>query len=62
MTDTAIGIVSAKLHFRKLHLIDFFCCHSVPKSCPTLCDPIDCSTPGFSVFHYLPEFAQIHIH
>ena len=27
-----------------------------------LCDPIDCSTPGFPVLHYLPEFAQIHIH
>ena len=25
-----------------------------PKSCPTLCDPMDCSTPGFPVFHYLP--------
>ena len=23
---------------------------------------MDCSTPGFSVFHYLPEFAQIHVH
>ena len=31
-----------------------FCC-SVTKSCPTLCDPIDCSTPGFTV-HHLPEF------
>ena len=27
---------------------------------PTLCDPMDCSTPGFPVLHYLPEFAQIH--
>ena len=27
-----------------------------------LCDPIDCSTPGFPVLHYLPEFAQTHIH
>ena len=26
---------------------------------PTLCDPMDCSTPGFLVLHYLPEFAQI---
>ena len=29
---------------------------------PTLCDPIDCRTPGFSVLHHLPEFAQTHIH
>ena len=27
-----------------------------------LCDPMDCSTPGFPVLHYLPEFAQIHVH
>ena len=30
------------------------------QSCRTLCDPIDCSTPGFPVLHYLPESAQIH--
>ena len=34
----------------------------VAKSCPTLCDPKDYSTPGFPVLHYLPEFAQIHVH
>ena len=28
----------------------------------TLCDPMDCSTPGFPVLHYCQEFAQIHIH
>ena len=32
------------------------------KSCPTLCNPMDCSTPGFPVLHYLPEFAQIRVH
>ena len=26
------------------------------------CNPMDCSTPGFSVLHYLPEFAQIYVH
>ena len=30
--------------------------------CLTLCDPIDCSTPGFPVLHYHPEFAQTHVH
>ena len=39
----------------------FFCC-SVAKSCLTLCDPMDCSIPGFPVLHYLLEFAQIHMH
>ena len=28
----------------------------------TLCDPMDCSTPGFSFLHQLPELAQIHVH
>ena len=35
---------------------------SVTQSCPTLCDPINDSTPGLSVHHQLPEFTQIHIH
>ena len=34
----------------------------VAQSCPTLCDPIDCSTPGFPVLHHLLEFAQTHVH
>ena len=38
------------------------CCCSVAKSCLTLCDTMDCSTPGFSVLHCLQEFAQIHVH
>ena len=37
-------------------------CCSVSKSSPTLSDPMDCSTPGSSVLHYLLNFAQIHIH
>ena len=32
------------------------------RSCPTLCDPMDCSTPGFPVHHQLPELAQIRVH
>ena len=35
---------------------------SVAHSCPTLCDPMDCSTPGFPVHHQLPELAQTHVH
>ena len=34
----------------------------VTKSCLTLCDPRDCSTPGFPVLHHLQEFAQTHVH
>ena len=35
---------------------------SVVQSCPTLCDPVDCSTPGFPVHQQLPEFTQTHVH
>ena len=34
----------------------------VTQSCPTLCDPMDCSTPGFPVHHQLLELAQTQIH
>ena len=37
-------------------------CLSVTKLCLTLCNPMDCSTPGFPVLHLFPEFAQTHIH
>src|SRR5574337_981880 len=35
---------------------------SVAQSCPTLCDSVDCSTPGLPVNHQLPEFTQSHVH
>ena len=35
---------------------------SVAQSCPTLCDPLDCSMPGFPVHHQLLEFTQTHVH
>jgi len=35
---------------------------SVIQSCLTLCDPMNCSTPGLPVHHQLPEFTQTHIH
>ena len=35
---------------------------SVAQSCLTLCDPMDCSTPGRPVHHQLPEPAQTHVH
>ena len=38
-----------------------YCC-PVAQSGPTLCNPMDSSTPGFPVFHHLPEFAQTHVH
>ena len=43
-----------------LCLFHVLCC-SVAKSCATLFDPMNCSTPGFPVLHCLPEFAQTHV-
>ena len=37
-------------------------CCSVAKLCLTFCNPMDCSTPGFPVLHYLLEFTQTHVH
>ena len=42
-----------------LNLVQF---SSVAQSCLTLCDPTDCSTPGFPVHHQLPELPQTHVH
>ena len=36
--------------------------NSVAQSCPTLCDPMNCSMPGLPVHHQLPEFTQTHVH
>ena len=50
-----------KLRSAKLTL----CCpqfSSVAQSCPTLCDPMNRSTPGLPVHHQLPEFTQTHVH
>ena len=35
---------------------------SVAQSCPTLCDPMNHSTPGLPVHHHLPKFTQTHVH
>ena len=35
---------------------------SVAQSCPTLCDPMDCSMPGFPALHFLPELSETHDH
>ncbi|XDC78675.1 hypothetical protein R6Z07F_009848 [Ovis aries] len=40
-----------------VHLVSF---SSVAQSCRTLCDPMNCSTPGLPVHHQLPEFTQTH--
>ena len=46
----------------KYHRSIDYSVHSVAQSCPTLCNPIDCSMTGLPVHHQLPEFIQTHIH
>ena len=49
-------------HFISNHLFFMIYCCSVSQLCLTLCDPMDCSMPGFLVLHYFPEFAQTYVH
>ena len=48
-----------KHQFLGAHSVQF---SSVAQSCPTLCNPMDCSMPGLPVHHQLPEFTQTHVH
>ena len=48
------------LNWKKCLVLTAAC--SVVKSCLTLCKPMDCSTPGFPVLHYILEIAQTHVH
>ena len=43
-------------------IIALKCCIVVLLFSPTLCDPMNCSTPGFPVLHHLLEFTQTHLH
>ena len=43
-------------------MLPFWCCCSFSKSCLIICNPMDCSMPGFSFFYNHPEFPQIHVH
>ena len=69
--DLPIFVLYPFVHFKILRSLaqngkkkkfsTLYCC-SGPNSYSTLRDPMDCSMPGFSVPHYLLEFAQIHVH
>ena len=45
-----------------LYFVFYMLISSVTQSCLTLCNPMDCSTPGLPVHHQLPEFTQTHVH
>ena len=50
------------MYIRNRHyIVNPLCESEVTQSCPILCDPMDCSTPGFPVRHHLPELAQTHV-
>ena len=52
-----------KKYFQGVFVVfSFYAISSVAQLCPTLSDPMDCSTPGFAVHHQLPELTQTHIH
>ena len=52
--------ISLVTSFKLRHLHRGHC--SVTQSCPTLCNPMNGSMPGFPVYHQLPELAQTHVH
>ena len=59
--DSRSHFCARPLHLHVAHsLFDPFVVQSL--SYIWLCDPVDCSTPGFPVVHYLPELAQTHVH
>ena len=55
-------IFSITMSLLSFHLSTCCFCCSIPKLYLTLCNPMDCSTPGLLVLHYLPQFAQTHVH
>ena len=56
---SGITYLFAYFHLQYSHLNNI---SSVAQSCPTLCDPINCSTPGLTVHHQLLEITQIYVH
>ena len=57
-----VFVILTSIIWSLFFLLTCRCCCSVTKSCLTLCDLMNYSTPCFSVHNYLPEFAQTHVH
>ena len=57
----SLGFIFSWSWFTRLEEVLISSC-SVTQSCPSLCDLMDCSTPGFPVHHQLPEITQTHVH
>ena len=54
--------VKSNVHVTKNEMFLAVQFSSVAQSCPTLCDPMNRSTPGLPAHHHLPEFTQTHFH
>ena len=64
MSDQYINLSPTPVLVARPHLLlptQEHCC-AVTQLCSTLCDPMDCSAPGFPVLHHLPELAETHVH
>ena len=57
-----VGIFKKRKDFNNKFCLASAQFSSVTQSCPTLCDPMNRSTPGLPVHHQLPEFTQTHVH
>ena len=57
----AFGILLDSGEFSFIRMLLIHLLFSVSQSCLTLCDPMDCSTPGFPILYHLPELAQTHV-
>ena len=61
-TFSSDSLAVKNLPYLLYHSFWLFQFSSVTQSCPTLCNPMDCRTPGFLIHHQLPELAQTHVH
>ena len=59
LDSVPVSFLTYLLNFLIISLFQF---SSVAQSCPTLCDPMNCSTPGLPVHHQLLEFTQTRVH
>ena len=59
---SSVGLILFWGFYLMKHSREYLIFSSVGQSCPTFCDPRNCSTPGLPVHHQLPESAQTHVH
>ena len=62
MWSQRVRQLNTHAHIKSVGFLLCCYCYSVVKSCPTLCDCMDCSTRGFPVLPCFLEFAQTHVH